>query len=257
MLRSGVSAVRRSALSRGTRDVLTEYGSGWSSYRETLASSDTLEQWLCIENLDEREDWFYVDGELTYRRFNSSNFYRQTLAQTLRSQLATAESITEYGCGIGRNLLYLKKLFPNLRCYGYELTPDGVDIARQAAAKFALDIEYAQLDYVFDPPEKFVFPVTDAAFTMFSLEQLPTGCDIALGNILSHVRYGSIHLEPIPEYYPKTLRGMIARLDHRKAGYLGGFPAAVERQNLKTVSRQRATSAHNPLMFPSVIVLHK
>ncbi len=257
VLRSGYYALRKGYVDRYTNQVVKEYTSSWESFREILASSDTLDQWLAIDGFDERDDWFNVDGNLSHQRYNSSNFYRATLRQALDRHFAGVQSITEYGCGLGRNLLFLKRLYPRLRCFGYELVPEGVEIARRAAEKFGIEVEYSQLDYVRDPDAKFVFPDTDAAFTMFSLEQLPTGCDIALQRMLARVRVGTIHLEPVIENYPYSLRGMISRLDHRKTGYLGSFPQAVRHQSLASVWHERMASSHNALMFPSVYVLKK
>ena len=144
----------------------------------------TLEAWLNIPHFDDCEGWFNVAGELAFQRFNPGEFYRETLVSTIIAQFPHIRSVTEYGCGVGRNLLYLKRRFPDIRCFGYELVPEGVEIAQAAASKFCVDVEYAQLDYVRDPVAKYIFESTDVAFTMFSLEQLPSGCDIALRNIL-------------------------------------------------------------------------
>ena len=92
---------------------------------------------------------------------------------------------------------------------------------------------------------------------MFSLEQLPRSSETAVRNILDHVRLGSIHIEPVPENYPRTLRGMLGRIEHRRVDYLSGFDAVVHSLNLKSVTLRKLTSAHNPLMSPSLYVLRK
>jgi SAM-dependent methyltransferase len=257
ILRSGYFALRRGYVDRHANNVLKEYASSWESFRKILASADTLDQWLTIEGFDARYDWFNVDGQLSRQHYNSSNFYRVTLKRALDTHFRGIRSVTEYGCGIGRNLLFLKRDYPQLRCYGYELVPEAVEIARRAAKKFDVEVEYSQLDYLRDPAAKFIFPSTDVAFTVFSLEQLPIGCDIALRNMLARANLGTIHLEPVTENYPYTPRGMIGRLDHLKASYLRGFPEAVESQLPAHVWHERMYSSHNALMFPSVYVLRK
>jgi hypothetical protein len=216
-----------------------------------------MDAWLNIAGFDSREDWFNVDDALFYGRYNASQFYRSRLKWALDNHFERITSVTEYGAGLGRNLLFLKSQYPHLQCYGYELVSDGVEIARAAAAKFGLDVNYAQLDYLNDPGNKFVFPPTDVAFTVFSLEQLPIGCDIALRNILERTRVGSIHLEPVPENYPLSPVGLIGRIDHIKAGYLRHFGKAVGKQNLLSEWHERMTTSHNALMFPSLYVLKK
>jgi hypothetical protein len=118
-----------------------------------------------------------------------------------------------------------------------------------------LNINYSQLDYLRDGADKYIFPNTDVSFTMFSLEQLPTGASQALNNILSRTTVGSIHIEPVPENYPISLRGILGRIEHRKVDYLGGFDKAVSDIKNVNVSISTVNSAHNPLMFPSLYIL--
>jgi len=257
LVQSVYYAFRRGFVDRTASEVLREYSSGWAQYRNLLAVSSSLDDWLNLEGLDVRQGFSNVDDRLTFTRFKSSEYYRNILLTSLREHLPAAGSITEYGCGMGRNLLFLKQQFPQLECYGYELVTEGVEVAQEAAKKFGVNVQYAQLDYLRSPSSKYVFPTTDAAFTMFSLEQLPAGCGIALRNILAHTKMGSIHIEPVTEHYPYTVRGLIGRLDHWKAGYLRDFPAAVGQQTLASVVSKRLFSSHNPLMFPSVVVLKK
>jgi len=257
LLQSAYYALRRGFVDRTATEVDKEYSSGWAQYRDLLKVSSSLDDWLNIDELDVKQGFFNVNNQLSYTRFKSSQYYRSALLDSLREHLRGAKSITEYGCGIGRNLLFLKQQLPQLECYGYELVTEGVEVAREAAKKFGVTVQYAQLDYVRSPSSQYVFPTTDAAFTMFSLEQLPAGCDIAIRNILAHTRMGSIHIEPVTERYPYSVRGLIGRLDHWKAGYLRGFPAAVRQQALTAVVSQRFSSSHNPLVFPSVFVLKK
>jgi hypothetical protein len=98
---------------------------------------------------------------------------------------------------------------------------------------------------------------------MFSLEQVTDSkkSQIALTNILSHVNFGSIHIEPVPENYPFNYRGILGRLDHWKVDYLQGFNKNIESlsnsQVLKSYQKETLFTAHNPLMFPSIYVLEK
>lgn len=256
LARLGLRVLRRRRQDRTTEAVVQEYSDGWRQYEQYLSASKTLDDWLTIQNVDDAPCYFNFEGRLTYGNFNPRH-YRETLVAALRSHFPGAKSITEFGSGVGRNLLYLKKEIPSLDVYGYELCPPGVKIAQAAAAKFAIAANYAPLDYLNDPSEKFVFPDTDVAFTMFSLEQIPTRVSKALKNILFRTRMGSIHIEPVPENYPMTLRGILGRIDHWKVNYLSGFDRATHSLDGVTVAVAPMVSSHNPLMFPSVYVLKK
>jgi hypothetical protein len=255
--RSALFTLRRGQQNRDTSTVVDEYSGGWNQYNEHLRSAETLDEWLRIRGVEGVPAFYNVEGKLSYQEFDSVGYYRKTMLACIREHFPRARSITEFGCGVGRNLLFLKRELPQLDCFGYELCQPGVEVAQAAAHKFKMPVKYAQLDYVTDPPDKYVFSETDIAFTMFSLEQLPRTSETAVRRILERVRFGSIHMEPVPENYPRSLRGLLGRIEHRKVDYLSGFGSIVHSLDLKGVSLKKMASAHNPLMFPSLYVLRK
>lgn len=257
LARTSAFVLCRPKLRRDVRDVTQEYSAGWDQYRQFLERAETLEKWMRVPGVEDQSAFFNVRGKLQYGRFDSSQFYRSKLLSLLNEYFPNAKTVTEFGCGVGRNLLYLKTQQPSLQVQGYELCQPGVSVSRDAARKFNFDIKYEQLDYLNDSREKYVHPNADVAFTMFSLEQLPNRCNEALDNILSSVRFGSIHIEPVPENYPWTFRGALGRLDHWKVGYLSGFENAVKSLSHIDIEVCPLESAHNPLMFPSAYVLRK
>jgi hypothetical protein len=242
---------------RDNTNVVQEYSEDWSRYRERLESARSLDEWLRIPGIDDVADYYNVAGRLCFEAFDSPRFYRMTLLQAIQKHFPGARTVAEFGAGIGRNLLFLKRERPELGLYGYELCLAGVDVARAAATKFGLDVKYAQLDYLNDADDKYIFPVTDVAFTMFSLEQLPRDNPQAVRNILNHVRLGSLHIEPVPENYPLSVRGLLGRIDHWKVDYLSRFDCAVRSLGLRDVMVESVDSAHNPLMFPSLYILRR
>jgi hypothetical protein len=256
-LRTTWVVLRRSKLRRNTSSVTTEYSDGWSAYRQHLERTESLAHWLRLPGVDDLPAMCNVDGRLSYQAFDSLGYYREVLLDALTRHFPEAKSITEYGAGLGRNLMFLKQVIPDLEAHGYELCAPGVELGNAAARKFGVDVRFAQLDYLKDPPEKFTFPRTDVGFTMFSLEQLPRDSGWAVANMLRRVGLGTIHIEPVPENYPKTFRGLLGRVDHWKVDYLSGFDKAVRALDLREVIVEPLSSAHNPLMFPSLYVLKK
>jgi SAM-dependent methyltransferase len=255
--RASWQTMRRGQLNRQTGVVLDEYSSSWIQYAEHLRNASTLDAWLRISGVEDAPSYYNVDGKLAHEAFDSLGYYRNVLSGALRRYFPSAHSVSEFGCGLGRNLLFLKRQLPELECCGYELCQPGVDVARAAAAKFGCDVHYAQLDYLYDPPEKYVFPPVDVAFTMFSLEQIPKDSAVAMRNILAHAKQGSIHIEPVPENYPLNIRGILGKIEHRKVDYLSGFDKVVRNLGLNNVKVEKVASAHNPLMYPSMYILRK
>lgn len=257
LAKSAWSLARMPRIRRTATQVTGEYGSHWARGAAWLARAESLEAWLSIDGEDVCDAYYNVAGRLERTRFDSSAFYRRKLLQALLTFFPGAKSVTEYGCGLGRNLLFLRRAVPSLAAYAYELAPEGVAVAQAAAQKFGIEASYAALDYVNAPASSFVFPPTDVAFTMFSLEQIPQRCAVALKNILARARLGSIHLEPVVENYPLNVRGLLGRLYQWKHDYLQGFEQAASELPVRRVEKELLMTAHNPFMFPSLYVLEK
>jgi hypothetical protein len=240
---------------RETTNVLDEYSAGWRAYHDTLARCDTLDEWLSANSRSVA--WQTIDRRMVFAVADLGDYNRRTLVDAIRDYFPQPGSISGFGCGVGRNLLYVKSIFPSADVFGYELCQEGVDVARAAAEKFKMDVKYERLDYLTMEAGGPLFPAADVSFTCFSLEQLPKGADIALTNILARSKFGSAHIEPVTTNYPLTFRGIIGRLDHWKAGYLKGFTAAARRCGVTVAHCEQLPNSHNPLMFPSLYVLKK
>src|SRR4051812_15121167 len=243
---------------RDTDFVREGYTGSWSAYQARLDATPTLDEWLCIRGFDDAPTTHVFEGKVRYSGFDTNRYWIDEIEQTIRDRFSGAKSITEYGCGVGRNLLALKKRFPDMACYGYELADAGVEVARNAAKKFGVDVKYAQLDYVKDPPSKYVHPVTDLAVTVFSLEQIPHVSPVAVKNMLDHVERGTIHVEPVSENYKKDYLGMLGRLYSRRVDFLQNFDHGVRALPVREVHARVLESSHNPLIpNPSVYALIK
>lgn len=242
---------------RSTGFVEDGYGKTWSNYRGFLERAKTLDEWITVKDFDTRPHAHQIDGKVKWTRFDSNEALMRYVFDALETHFPNVQSITEYGCGAGRNLLRLKQRLPHLKCYGYELADAGVEVGRAAAAKFDVDVEYAQLDYVNDGAEKYVHPQTDVAFTMFSLEQIPVASIIAVKNMHQRVKLGSIHVEPVCENYPWTYRGILGRLYTRQVDMLRNFDKVANCVGAREVHKRVFDTSPNPLMFPSRYVLLK
>ncbi len=250
-------SVIRARMNRKKNNVLNEYSMGWKDYEKYLDTCNSLDSWLRIDGMENLPTFCQVSGKLKYQNYDSGDFNKRKILEALQREFPNVKSVTEYGCGIGRNLLFLKQQMPHVEFYGYELCKPGVDLARAAAEKFGLDVSYSQLDYVTGEDDDYIFPKTDVSFTMYSLEQLPDTNKLAVLNILEHTNHGSIHIEPVPENYPFTLRGIIGRIDHWKANYLKNFELNVLSISNIEIKRESLDSSHNPLMFPTLYTLKK
>jgi len=243
---------------RDTEFVREGYMGSWGAYQARLDVTASLDEWLCIRGFDDAPTTHLFKGKLRHSGFDTNRYWIDEIEQTIRERFPEATSITEYGCGVGRNLLALKNRFPEMRCYGYELADAGVEVARNAAKKFGVDVQYAQLDYVKDPPSRYTHPTTDLAVTVFSLEQIPHVSPVAVKNMLDHSHLGTIHVEPVSENYKKDYLGMLGRLYSKRVDFLQNFDHGVRALPLREVHARVLESSHNPLIpNPSVYALIK
>jgi SAM-dependent methyltransferase len=253
-----IRVLKRKKMNRNTMAVTEEYTASWNLYRDKLDKSNTVEEWL-NEN-DGVERYYNIEGKFSKQNFDHADFYRKTFLNAFNEYFPNAKIVAEFGCGVGRNLIYLHKHHPELELYGFELCAPGVELANKAAQKFNLPIKYYQLDYLNWIPSDIKMPAIDVGFTIFSLEQIPEQVQNlkALNNILEKVKLGTFHLEPVVENYPKTIKGMVARIDHKKIGYLTDFEKSAKLAvGEKNIIKKVYNSAHNPLMWPSIYVLKK
>jgi SAM-dependent methyltransferase len=250
--------LRRQKLKRNIASVTKEYSDGWDSARDKLNNSKTIADWL--NDNDKKVRYYNINGKFSKQIFDSSDFYRRTFLDAFDIHFKDAKTVAEFGCGTGRNLIYLHLHHPELKLFGFELCESGVTLANDAAAKFNLPIKYFQLDYLNWIPSIGEMPDIDTAFTIFSLEQIAEQIQNqnALNNIFSRVNLGTFHLEPVVENYPWSIRGLIARIDHYMVDYLKGFDKSVKlTMHGKKSFKKVINSSHNPLMYPSLYVLKK
>jgi hypothetical protein len=234
------------------------YEDHWARYERHLNEAKSLDEWLCIPGMDDVPRHHNFEGRVRKAAFDVYTFQMECVFRAIERYFPKARSITEYGCGVGRNLLHVKRKYPDWTCFGYELAPAGVRIAQAAARKFGMDdIRYTSLDYVNDRKDAFVFPETDLALTVFSLEQVPYTNMIGVKNMLDRSRLGTIHLEPVPENYPYSYRGVLGRVFSQRVDYLKNFDAGVRALKLTGVHKEVLNTSHNPVMFPSLYVLEK
>ena len=105
--------------------------------------------------------------------------------------------VVEFGSGAGRNLLYLKSKYPDCTFIGLELSPVSVELSRQAAKQFNLDVAFFQCDVSGE------LPIThaDIVYSFHALEQMPFTFQKALEN-MRKVGKKVYLFEPVSEFFP-------------------------------------------------------
>ncbi len=129
------------------------------------------------------------------------------------------DSVMEFGCGVGRNLLAIKRAYPDIRCVGLELTPASVQLARLAASRYRLPLDIISGDITRPLPE---LEGVSVCFSVHALEQIPDS-RFAFEQMYRLAEKAVVLFEPIVELYHFSLRGLAARLRARHLDRLRGL----------------------------------
>lgn len=130
--------------------------------------------------------------------FFSSNeeYFAKYKVKLLKEQvLGSPKRILEYGCGIGRNIPYLKEAFPNAEIVGTDISEESLNLASSLYKESKFEVEHdgldiGKFDLIFVAGVFHHVPITARSMVASVLyERLSTGGDLA---IFEHNPYNPI-----------------------------------------------------------------
>lgn len=214
-------AILRRRYWRTPEAVIQEYEGMRRSYLDRFREAPIpLEAYLVSEADDA------IDGR--YLQLIDGSLFSGALAEATRRMQRRVieaidrykpESVIEFGCGIGRNLLAIKRADPDIRCIGLELTPASVELARLASYRYGLELEIHQADVT--KPLREVGGA-DICFSVHALEQIPDS-RFVFEQMYQLARKAAVLLEPIVELYRWGPRDVAARIRARHLDRLRGL----------------------------------
>jgi len=204
---------------------------------------------------DDRTEKWIIQGSKPVRGTvrEAREYLLERLAARIEELLPEGRgSVVEFGCGTGRNLLYLARRFPNLQLTGIEITPKTVERARRTAEQHGLAVTFLEGDMT-SPPE--IEGTVDVAYSVHALEQLPRNFDRAVDAMLGLARRGVVFFEPVHELFPRTLLGVAARFRIYNADYLNGLLTYLQQSGARVVDAKAMTTAGYPLNHTTEVVV--
>lgn len=171
------------------------------------------------------------------------------------------DTVVEFGCGDGRNLIYLQRAFPDREFVGLELSEVSCALARRLAERFDADVTIHEADVTAALPAALPPQSAALAYSCHALEQMPRIFARALANMALVSRNAIVLLEPVPELWPWNLRGLVSRLRVRAIDRMRGLTVAAARLagsgEWTVVSARRLGYGSNPLNETCEIVLRR
>ncbi len=141
---------------------------------------------------------------------------------------SSPDTIYEFGCGSGFNLLALAEMFPNKSLYGLDWTQSSVDLVTKIGLVKKLRLEGRLFDF-FSPDPNLALRKNSAVLTVCALEQVGKNFWPFLQYLRNQRPQLCVHVEPIYEFYDKeNLLDYLAIRYHSDRGYLQGFLPSLE-----------------------------
>ncbi len=132
---------------------------------------------------------------------------------------AENQSIYEFGCGTGLNLVLLANLWPARTYHGLDFVPSAVDLVNSIGGHSNWHIQGHLFDMIHPDPE-FELDAECGVFTFGALEQLAGRYEDFIQYLLAQKPGRVIHVEPTIELYDETrLFDYLAIEFHRNRGY--------------------------------------
>lgn len=151
------------------------------------------------------------------------DFYGVVLRMLSWKYLSASQSIIEFGCGTGANLLALSDIFPDKRFVGCDWTLSSQSILRAIREKTGKKIEAIRFD-MFSPGDEVPWGKGCAVLTVAAMEQLGSNFHPFLNYLIDRRPAVCVHLEPILELYGgDSPLDHVAKRYHERRGYLSGF----------------------------------
>ncbi|MDY6845372.1 MAG: class I SAM-dependent methyltransferase, partial [Thermodesulfobacteriota bacterium] len=132
-------------------------------------------------------------------------------------------TIYEFGCGTGLNLVLIDDLLPGKKLYGLDFVNSSVDLIEKIGTCRNGYIKGRLFDMI-NPDNDFNLDNECAVFTFGVIEQLAGKFENFLQFLLKNKPHVCLHVEPTIELYDEDiLFDYLAMMYHRKRGYTEGF----------------------------------
>ena len=151
------------------------------------------------------------------------NFYTVYRHYLFRRFLSPYDSIYEFGCGTGYNLLMMAQMFPQKKLYGLDWTRASRDLVNEIGNTLGPNISGDLFD-MFSPNYDLQIDKNSVFITLNAMEQLGDNYESFLQFILRKRPRLCVHAEPLMELYSSEhILDYVAIKYHKKRGYLNNY----------------------------------
>jgi SAM-dependent methyltransferase len=162
-----------------------------------------------------------------YVKVNSPSFELDFI-RVLRSWLYQkyfdeCETIYEFGCGTGHNLVDLAKIYSHKAIIGLDFVPSACELISKLGTELGLNINSKLFDMI-EPDFTYKLAPKSLVYTFCSIEQLASKFHKFVDYIMVNQPKLCVHVEPIVELYDEnSLPDYLAVMFHNKRGHSKGY----------------------------------
>lgn len=151
------------------------------------------------------------------------SFYTLLRTTLFKKYFQSADSIYEFGCGTGYNLVMLARMYPEKELYGLDWASTSVELVNKIASFYKYNLTGLSFD-MFNPLLEQPMSSNTVLLTLNSMEQLSKKWNNFLDFIMLKKPSLCVHAEPFAELYNEdSLIDYMALKYHRARGYLDGY----------------------------------
>jgi len=172
-----------------TRTSKARFEKGWA---ENLKAGDIIPRYFGKHKVNRLNGKFVIGFSKHYER----DMLYSIVDELAQKYLKDYETICEFGCGTGHNLVHIRESYPDKRYIGYDWTTSSQKILQ------ANGMEGYNFDF-FEPDLSLKLPKDSAVLTVAALEQTYTRFEQFLKYLFKQKPAIVVHIEPIPELLDK------------------------------------------------------
>lgn len=197
---------------------------GWAEnlkdFIESNYNLDSLTSKYFRENAPMRFKQQFIKSENPHFE---SDFWRILRTWIFKTYFPQYDTIYEFGCGTGQNLVTLAKMYPAKKIWGLDFVNSSTELVNLIHEKCNLNIQ-GKLFNMIQPDYNFKLEAGSAVFTAHSIEQLGNQYQNLVDYLLKNEIAFCINVEPMAELYDQNnLIDYLAYTFHTKRHYPSGY----------------------------------
>jgi len=170
-----------------------------------------------LENNDLTSTALFNENLFSAKLLNLKKLYGIKLVNKIKKIIDQNDTLCELGCGFGKYLFLLRLNNISSRLEGYDISFNGIELAKKINSQFDAGISFKQFDITKDLNK--IDLSNKIIFTHLALEQLKPELKNIIDNLIKCKPKEVIHFEHSPNLYTSGIRHLVSKIYYDKKDY--------------------------------------